>query len=487
MEITIKPTLKQHEAYVALQDNETDIIFLGGGAGGGKSWWLCESRLLNALRFPGYKSYIGREELKRLMQSTFITFLKVCKYHKVPEHIWKLNGQYNFIEFINPSTGKFDGSGSRIDLLDLKFLPTDPLYERFGSLEYTDGAIEEAGEVDFMAFDVLKTRVGRHMNNELGIKPTTSITGNPKDNWTKRTFYNPWRSGTLPKNIKFIQSLYKDNPYTSDDYGKQLASITDDNNRARLKDGNWDYDNDPRIMIRATSISDLWTNTLETDNKYYLTGDIARFGSDYTVFFVWCGLKIKKAYMYAKQSIPTSVSKAKLIMVEYKIPYSHSIFDEDGVGGGAVDLMPGVIGFVANSSPVVDRADEDKKRETGQKVINYANLKTQCAFLLADNVNNHKIAFADDFILETQIEGMNIEKFKDWIIEELRQVKQRDADKEGTLKIIPKEDIKEAIGRSPDLLDNFIMRQWFELKPPRIVSYGYVAGGVQPFYSDFNI
>lgn len=119
MEITLRPTYKQHLAYQALEDPNIDTVFLGGGAGGGKSWTICESRLIKCYRYPGYKSYIGREELKRLMQSTYLTWVKVCAFHNIPRDDWKLNGQYNYIEFKN---------GSRIDLLDLKFLPTDPLY-----------------------------------------------------------------------------------------------------------------------------------------------------------------------------------------------------------------------------------------------------------------------------------------------------------------------------------------------------------------------
>ena len=123
------------------------------------------------------------------MQSTFITWTKVCRYHNIPEGTWKLNGQYNYIEFNN---------GSRIDLLDAKFLPTDPLYERFGSLEYTDGVIEEAGEIHPLFRDVMRSRIGRHLNDELGIHPTTLITGNPKKNWTYIEFYKPWKEKTLP-------------------------------------------------------------------------------------------------------------------------------------------------------------------------------------------------------------------------------------------------------------------------------------------------
>jgi len=84
MELTIKPTKKQHEVYQALNNKEITDIFFGGGAGGGKTWIICESRLINAIRFPGYRSYIAREELKRLMQSTYVTWTKVCIYQKTP-------------------------------------------------------------------------------------------------------------------------------------------------------------------------------------------------------------------------------------------------------------------------------------------------------------------------------------------------------------------------------------------------------------------
>ena len=158
MKVNLTPTYKQHLAWEGLRNYNK--VYFGGGAGSGKSWWLCETRLINCLRYPGYKSFIGREELKRLMTSTFITWCKVCKHHGIPAAMWKLNGQYNYIEFTN---------GSRVDLLDLKYLPSDPLFERFGSLEYSDGAIEEAGEIHFLAYDVQKSRIGRHLNDEFNI------------------------------------------------------------------------------------------------------------------------------------------------------------------------------------------------------------------------------------------------------------------------------------------------------------------------------
>src|SRR5205823_668645 len=92
---------------------------------------------------------------------------KVCSFHHIPASDFKYNGQDHYIQFAN---------GSRIDLLDLKFLPRDPLYERYGSAEYTDGWIEEAGEVHFAAFDTLKSRIGRHLNDQYGLIPKMLIT-----------------------------------------------------------------------------------------------------------------------------------------------------------------------------------------------------------------------------------------------------------------------------------------------------------------------
>lgn len=381
------------------------------------------------------------------MQSTYVTWNKVCAYHKVPEKSWHYNGQYNYIEFTN---------GSRIDLIDLKHLPADPLYERFGSTEYTDGAIEEAGEVDFKAFDVIKSRIGRHMNTEFNLHPTLLITGNPKDNWTKRLFFKPWSMGTLSPDIAFIQSFYTDNTYTDREaYGKQLSKISDEATKSRLRDGNWDYDADPAKLINDDAILDLWTNTTPGHDMFF-TGDVARYGSDFTALFVWEGLALRKAYVHKKQGTDQTEVRSRDALTENSIPYSQAIIDEDGIGGAVVDHLSGVKGFIANSKPTINQM-------TGLPE-NFENFKTQCAYKLAELINAHRVSVHKNFELETNIPGMTAESFKEDLISELKQVRTKDADRDGKLKIMHKEDIKVNIGRSPDLLDNFIMRMYFEFQ-----------------------
>jgi len=435
MELNLRPTIKQHQVYQALNDPSVTDVFFGGGAGGGKTWLICESRLINALRFPGYRSYIAREELKRLMQSTYITWNKVCAHHRIPEGTWKLNGQYNYIEFEN---------GSRIDLLDAKFEPRDPLYERFGSLEYTDGAIEEAGEIHPLFRDVMKSRIGRHKNDEFNLHPSTLITGNPKKNWTYSEFYKPWKNKTLPENKVFVQALYNDNEHTAKIYGEQLAQLTDKKLKQRLMLGNWEYEDDPNTLIEYDAIIDLFTNTVDDGDKY-ISADIARYGQDSTVVYLWKGLKVIKISVWTKQGVDQTIEKLKKLAADEQVPYSHIVVDEDGIGGGVVDGMRGVKGFIANSSPIDPPSSLIEQ--------NYRNLKTQCYYLLSDCINDHKIAVdCQDIVI------------KDLLTEELEQVKSKDPDKDTKMQIVPKDEVKEIIGRSPDYSDTLMMRMIFELK-----------------------
>jgi hypothetical protein len=443
----IKPLQKQFEAYKALGFYEKDkngvlipeserkkYVFFGGGAGGGKSWWICESRLVNCLRYPYYKSFIGREELKRLKQSTFETFIKVCKFHNIPDSYWKLNSQYNYIEFVN---------GSKIDLLDLKFLPSDPFYERFGSLEYTDGAIEEAGEIHFLAYDVLKTRIGRHKNEEYNIRATLAITGNPKKNWTYKTFYKPFKEGTLPDDMAFIQALYNDNKFIRNSYKEELTNLKSKIMKQRLMFGNWEYDDDDNCLISYDNIKDLFTNSAEKDNEKYLTADIARYGSDKIIIMLWRGLEVYKIITREKQGIDKTAQDIRDLAETEMIPYSHIIVDEDGVGGGVVDTLRGIKGFVNNSVAIKTKKSEG----------NFQNLKTQCYYILSEYINDHKISIKTDDI-----------EIKDLIIEELEQVKSKDLDSDNKLRIISKDEIRELIGRSPDYSDTLMMRIYFELR-----------------------
>ena len=439
MEINLRPTIKQFQALEYLRNTETSFIVFGGGGGGGKSFIGCEWLMMQSIAFPNTRWFIGRKQLSNLMASTYLTWVKVCKHHNFED--WTLNGQQHYIQL---------GNGSRIDLVDLKYNPSDPLYEDLGSYEFTGGFIEEAGEIDFKAFDVLKTRVGRHLNKEYNLPAKIFITCNPKKNWLYELIYKPWKNGTLPKEFAFIQSLYKDNPYTASDYEKMLSAISDKVLKERLMFGNWEYDDDSVSLMKYDNILDIFTNTVETKitTPKYIVADVARYGSDRTVISIWKGLLCEKLVIKEKQGVDVTANDIKELAKEHFVPYSNILIDDDGIGGGITDILRGTKGFNANSSAIeVNISQIQYQQGNGiMKFIkeNYRNLKTQCSYKLAEYINNHKIAI--------RLEG----KDRELLVAELEQIKRKDPDKEGRLEIEPKDKVKEILGRSPDIADCFI-------------------------------
>jgi hypothetical protein len=424
--------LKQEQALQVLTGGAIVELLYGGAAGGAKSWTGCTWLAFSCLAYPGTKWFIGRKELKSLRETTLITFYKVCSMYNIKRGIdFTYNGQDHFIEFKN---------GSRIDLLDLRYLPSDPMYERYGSSEYTGGWIEEGGEIDFGAYDTLKTRVGRHLNSQYGLLRKIFISCNPKKNWMYATFYKPAKNNSLPSYMSYLSCLVDDNPFMDKGYVEALESTKDKVKYERLRKGNWDYDDNPNMLCSYDAITEIFNNIVARKNgKRYLTADIARYGSDKAVILVWDGYVIID-YMVFDISSTTQIQSAILhLRQKHQIPSYRCIADEDGVGGGVVDSCR-ILGFHNGGKPF-----------DGE---NYQNLQSQCMYKLAEHVNGNDVGF------EAEIS----EDDKECIIIELEQMQSWDVDSDGKLKIKPKEEIKKDIGRSPDWRDAIMMRAYFDYK-----------------------
>jgi len=265
------------------------------------------------------------------------------------------------------------------------------------------------------------------------------ITCNPKKNWLYHEFYKPWKEGRMPENMAFIQSLVGDNPYIESGYIDNLNDITDRIMKQRLLYGNWEYSGDPADLIDYDKILDLFTNDFVEPGKKCITADIARYGRDKTVIGVWNGLRLDKVLAIDRGGVDESAEKIDELRKEYQVPLSSVLVDEDGVGGGVCDILR-CKGFKNNSRP---------RPEQGRQ--NFDNLKSQCYFKLADYVNKGKIY--------VNAEGETREK----IIEDLEVVKQKDVDKDGKKGVLPKDKVKELLGkRSPDYSDMMMMRMFFE-------------------------
>ena len=439
---------KQLEAVRAWIDDTTEEILYGGGKGGGKSYLGASLIFGDALIYPGTHYFIARAELTDLNAFTVPTIHEVFKNWGLKfEDYCSYNGQSHIFNLKN---------GSKVHFIACKQTPSDPLFERFGSMQMTRGWIEEGGEIAEAAKANLWLSIGRWKNGEYGLKKKLLITANPKKVWMKRDFIDLWKQNLLPKTRKFVSALVVDNPYLPTDYVQTLRNEKDTVRRQRLFEGNWDYDEDQDSLISFDALSDAFSNNVVKDGNKYMIVDVARLGQDSTVFSFWDGLELYKIEQFHKQDTQTTIQKAKDYARAENIPYSHIMVDQDGIGGAVVDGMFGVKGFVAQSTPLPTSSEiRARQMKIESHLIpkrNFSNLKTQCAFKLAELINEHGLTF-------------NVPSYRDIIIEELSALlRQKDIDSDGKLKIKSKEDVKLELGKSPDIGDTIIYRAWFELQ-----------------------
>jgi phage terminase large subunit len=458
-QLSFKMSRKQSEAYTLLCDIETIELLFGGGAGGGKSKLGCFWGIMVSLHYPGARGLIGRDTLKGLKESTLLTFFDICADLGLIEgDDYTYNQQDSVITFEN---------GSTIYLKELGWLPSDPNYDRLGSTEYTWAFIDEAQQVRPKAKNIVRTRI-RYKLREFGLIAKLLMSCNPSKGWLYAEFYRPNKDGTLPKAKKFLVALATDNPFLDPAYLDNLRGL-DVETQERLLYGNWEYDDDPAALMRYEAINDLFTNivpvprdaagAVKASDKAIIC-DVARFGNDRTTVSYWEGLVCKRIAVYTKLATvpdpnrPGDRTVAGVLnewRETYTVPLSRVLVDEDGVGGGVVDYLH-CKGFMGGRKPFPMPHDRNIKQ-------NYSNLRSQCCYKLAEMVNLRKMA--------VPIDNADI---RDMIVQELEQIKAKHHDEDTKpLQIVAKDEIKDKIGRSPDIGDNLMMRMWFEFAPvPRV-------------------
>ena len=429
MEVTFSPSLKQDQMIEYFDDEITTEILWGGGAGGGKTYGICSLILMKCLQHPGIRVGLARNELTTLKKTTVVSLLKVANDWGITD-LFNYNSTSGIIKFLRYE------NDSEIVLTGLAYKPSDPLYTTLGGLELTFGVIDEVTEVDEKGYDIFSTRLARWRNDEFGLKGICLMTCNPSKNWVWRKYYKPWLEGTLEPHQIFIPALVTDNPYISPKYIEQLkkGSLQD---RERLLNGNWDYDDDPNALLDYDQIMNVWygvpTDEELEKEKRYITCDIA-FTSDKMVILIWQGMTVVEMIINPEGKLEELIVE---LAKKWNIPHYNIAYDVDGVG----QFM--------------------KKRITTAKPINnggvpfnkenYKNLKVQLFYKLAEKIKDNSVKIKS-------------KKYVEEIAEELAVIKQKPSEKIGKLDIIDKGEMKKILGRSPDYADAMAYRMYFEFK-----------------------
>ena len=430
---------KQTKALDYLEDNSTEEVLFGGAAGPGKSSLICYWQLKRRLKFPGTRGLIGRAQLKTLKETTLKTFFEIAQMQGVKRGIdFDLTSAQdkenpNCLVFLN---------GSLIFLRDLFLYPSDEDFDELGSLEITDAAIDECSQVVAKAKNILKVRI-RYQLDKYGLIPKILYATNPAKNWAYDEFYKADKEGRILKHRKFVQAFAYDNPDYPKSSLESLKNMPEGPEKERLYYGNWDYDDDPNVLCDYDAILDMFTNEIEPTGKKAISADLAMKGRDKFIAAPWDGM-----ICYLNKGVDKKLSDGreieqdiKRLMLINEVGHSQTVVDSDGLGAYLESYLKGIKQFHGASQAF--------------KNIEFANLKSECGYKLAEFVNKR------------QIKVVCNDEQKYSIIREMGVLKAKSVDADETRKrIIKKEEMKEELqGRSPDYLDMLLMKMIFHVAP----------------------
>lgn len=460
---------KQTTALDYLEDNTTREVLYGGAAGGGKTRLGCYWQLKRRMKYPGSRGLIGRAELKTIKETTLKTFFIVAKQQEVKRGVhFDLSSSQ---DKENPNCIIFR-NGSLIFLKDLALYPSDPEFDELGSLELTDAFVDECSQVGYKAREILSYRLRYtgfcHVcadmqkstvietdqdnrpkkwvcgNGHLtaGLVPKTLYGTNPTKGWPYEDFFLADKNGTIEPFRKFVPAFIWDNPENPFDYVESLRIKPDGPEKQRLYYGNWDYSSDPALLVEYDAILDLFTNDhVQPDGTKRISADLAMQGRDKFILGSWAGLICTIKKDQDKSTGKSIEADVKEVMISDEVSRSNTVVDSDGMGAYLESYLKGIKEFHGGAQAF------DKKE--------YANLKAECGYKLAEFVNKRQMK-----IVCTEAQRVQI-------IREIGVLKAKDIDKDETRKrLISKEEMKELLGgKSPDYLDMLIMGMIFHVKP----------------------
>ena len=265
-------------------------------------------------------------------------------------------------------------------------------------------------------------------------------------------------SPELVKSVTFVPGVLSENvELTGKDpayKGNLLAQ--DKKHGTRLLRGCWYDAEGENELFRYTDLWDMFAANggraarLGEVETRYLTADVAMEGSDYLRIGIWRGLVLEKIHSWPKSDGEKVWREIERLAAENGVFGQNIVFDCNGVGNYLKGFLRTAYDFRSQAQTI----------ELQGVKTNFRDLRTQCAFKLAELVAEHKIAVRAADSME-----------RDAIIEELEMHKKTGTNSSGKLTITPKEEIKAAIRRSPDYFDVMVMRMVFELVGARRSSY----------------
>lgn len=433
---------KQALAVEAVNDPQTDVLVLLGSVSTGKTDVAAHIVISICLQFKKTFWPAFRQNISTAIKTLIPSYLEMAdKMGLVDGEDFVYNQQSKTMTFTNRSV--------------IVFVEADASKDRGGKkikgINATGNHLDEPDELDYEMFIQATSRRGRR--NEIGQPSLSILTMNPSDGWAKQQFYDPWKAGTLPPNIRVIEFGLEDSWLSLRDI--EALKTNPEWWTQRYLYNNWGYSDESSSLFKsrhwATSIVDDLDRTALRSAGY----DVARSGTDRSVRSLVYGTTIADVLIVKDKTdqIDTGIQADTLVedAVEFEYGLENLAVDAVGLGVGVVDALSKQ-GFHVHEYMSGAKPDPNVQLSNDASVaVNFDNLRSQMIYLYARGIELGVIKHfrGCPFLKELQKEAM-VHNFD--ITDKVLRVESKDK-------------IKKRLGSSPDLLDAVIMALYVALRP----------------------
>jgi len=429
--IDIKFSPKQHEAYLAIEDPDTEELLYGGAKGGGKSvfgvYWsyttakrLIQEYDLPARKYPLVVGFMGRKQSIDFNATTLVTWNKM-----IPEQAYVIREiekvRYIVIE--------------RRAAIQIGGMDKTETINKFNSAEYAFYFIDQAEELTQDDIGLIRgTRrliINGHTPPYKGL-----LTANPRICWLKSEFIDQPVKGN-----RFVRALPADNPFLAKGYIEQLHKAF--KHRPELikayLQGSWEDLDTANVVISFRDVKDNVNNEQydKTVIKRITVADISEAnGVDETVIYDLENTKIVDQEIYAHRT--TMDTCGRLQAHARKNKSTLICLDKVGCGIGVYDRL-GEIYADDKDKDVVTIYGFDS-REKANDPITFGNRRAEVWWKAGQKFAERKCDIPNDPILIKELSGVTYH-FRS----------------NGKIFIDKKEDLKAQLGKSPDRGDTYVM------------------------------
>jgi hypothetical protein len=267
-QLQLKP--KQQLVIDALNDPVVDTIVLIGTVGTGKTDIAAHAVLSIADSFPKTYWPVIRQNLSTAKRTVIPSYREMADRMGLIENVdYIFNKTDWYFEFPNSSI--------------IPFIEADITKDRDGKkirgINATGNHIDEPDELDPTMFTQATSRRGRR--NEYGQPSVSILSMNPTDGHLKAKYYDPWKAGNLPPNIRVIEFDIYDSWQSKRDI--EALKTNPEWWVQRYLYNNWDYADESASLFKSRHWAASLTDVLDASQKRAVGYDVASTGTDRAV------------------------------------------------------------------------------------------------------------------------------------------------------------------------------------------------------------